>query len=45
MRFPVSFAQQQLWMVDQLEPGVPTYNMPYEMWLSGPLDRDRKSVV
>jgi amino acid adenylation domain-containing protein len=38
MRFPVSFAQQQLWMVDQLEPGVPTYNMPYEMWLSGPLD-------
>jgi amino acid adenylation domain-containing protein len=39
MRFPVSFAQQQLWMVDQLEPGVPTYNMPYEMWLGGPLDR------
>jgi amino acid adenylation domain-containing protein len=40
MRFPVSFAQQQLWMVDQLEPGVPTYNMPYEIWLRGPLDRD-----
>jgi amino acid adenylation domain-containing protein len=38
MRFPVSFSQQRLWFLDQLEPGEPTYNMPYAMWLDGPLD-------
>ena len=38
MRFPVSFAQQRLWFLDQLAPGEPTYNMPYAMWLDGPLD-------
>jgi len=38
MRFPVSFSQQRLWFLDQLDPGEPTYNMPYTMWLDGPLD-------
>lgn len=38
MRFPVSFSQQRLWFLEQLGPGVPTYNMPYAMWLDGPLD-------
>jgi amino acid adenylation domain-containing protein len=38
MRFPVSFPQQRLWFLDQLEPGAPTYNMPYAIWLDGPLD-------
>ena len=38
MRFPVSFSQQRLWFLEQLEPGVPTYNMPYAMWLDGPLN-------
>jgi amino acid adenylation domain-containing protein len=38
MRFPVSFAQQRLWFLDQLAPGEPTYNMPYSFWLDGPLD-------
>ena len=38
MRFPVSFSQQRLWFLDQLAPGEPTYNMPYGMWLDGPLD-------
>jgi amino acid adenylation domain-containing protein len=40
MRFPVSFAQQRLWILDQLEPGEPTWNMPYLFWLDGPLDGD-----
>ena len=38
MRFPASFSQQRLWFLDQLDPGEPTYNMPYAMWLDGPLD-------
>jgi amino acid adenylation domain-containing protein len=40
MRFPVSFSQQRLWFLDQLDPGEPAYNMPYAMWLDGPLDTD-----
>src|SRR5512146_433769 len=38
MRFPVSFAQQRLWFLEQLAPGEPTYNLPYGCWLEGPLD-------
>jgi amino acid adenylation domain-containing protein len=38
MRFPVSFSQQRLWFLDQLSPGEPTYNMPFAIWLAGPLD-------
>ncbi|MFL6162142.1 MAG: amino acid adenylation domain-containing protein [Jatrophihabitantaceae bacterium] len=40
MRYPVSFAQQRLWFLDQLMPGEPTFNMPYAIWLDGPLDAD-----
>jgi amino acid adenylation domain-containing protein len=39
MRFPASFAQQRLWFLEQLDPGEPTWNMPYAIWLDGPLDR------
>jgi amino acid adenylation domain-containing protein len=38
MRFPVSFSQRRLWFIDQLWPGEPTYNMPFAIWLAGPLD-------
>jgi amino acid adenylation domain-containing protein len=38
LRNPLSFAQQRLWFVDQLQPGDPTYNVPAALALAGPLD-------
>ncbi len=35
---PLSFAQQRLWLIDQLEPGSPLYNMPVALRVQGPLD-------
>jgi amino acid adenylation domain-containing protein len=38
-RFPLSFAQQRLWLLDQLHPGQSAYAMPAGLLLDGPLDR------
>ncbi|HEV7919677.1 MAG TPA: amino acid adenylation domain-containing protein [Thermoanaerobaculia bacterium] len=37
---PPSFAQQRLWLLDQLEPGSASYNVPAGAWMRGKLDLD-----
>lgn len=35
--FPVSFNQERLWFLDQLDPGSSTYNMPFDYRIRGSL--------
>lgn len=37
-QLPLSFVQQQLWLLDQLDPGTPAYNMPVALRIKGALD-------
>ncbi len=36
--FPLSFAQQRLWLMDRLEPGSSAYNMPSPLRFRGPME-------
>jgi amino acid adenylation domain-containing protein len=36
--YPLSFTQQQLWLIDQIDPGNLAYNIPFLLRLSGTLD-------
>ncbi len=35
---PLSFAQQRLWLVDQIKPGSPAYNIPLALRLTGAIE-------
>jgi amino acid adenylation domain-containing protein len=37
-RIPLSFGQQRLWFLDQLEPGSRSYNLPLALRITGSLD-------
>ena len=37
-QLPLSFAQERLWFIEQLEPGTPVHNIPAAFRLSGPLN-------
>lgn len=46
-RIPLSFAQQRMWFINQLDPRVPAYNIPAVLRLYGRLDVDalRQALV
>ncbi|MCF8609817.1 amino acid adenylation domain-containing protein [Gordonia sp. HY285] len=37
---PLSFAQQRMWFINQLEPDSAAYNIPLAVWIDGDLDDD-----
>lgn len=39
-RYPLSFAQERLWFMDQLSPGNPFYNVPIAVRVEGELNRE-----
>ncbi|HXS64277.1 MAG TPA: amino acid adenylation domain-containing protein [Streptosporangiaceae bacterium] len=36
--FPASLAQRWMWLLAEMDPGEPTYNIPWALWLDGVLD-------
>ncbi|HEY6350774.1 MAG TPA: amino acid adenylation domain-containing protein, partial [Candidatus Angelobacter sp.] len=37
---PLSYAQQRLWFLEQMDPGSAAYNIPFGLWLKGELRRE-----
>jgi len=35
--FPTSFGQRRMWLLAETDPGEPTYNVAWALWLDGPL--------
>ncbi|MCU1641955.1 MAG: tycC 2 [Nocardia sp.] len=46
-RVPLSLAQQRIWVINQIDPASPAYNMPFGIRLTGELDVDalRQAVL
>ncbi|HEX8079097.1 MAG TPA: amino acid adenylation domain-containing protein [Jatrophihabitans sp.] len=38
--FPTSFGQRRMWLLAQMDPDQPTYNIAWALWLDGDLDLD-----
>jgi amino acid adenylation domain-containing protein len=38
--FPTSFGQRRMWLLAQMDPDQPTYNIAWALWLDGPLEED-----
>jgi amino acid adenylation domain-containing protein len=36
--FPASFAQRQMWLLAEMDPSEPTYNITWALWLDGALE-------
>ena len=36
--FPTSFGQRWMWLLAEMDPGEPTYNITWALWLDGPLE-------
>ena len=43
--WPLSYSQQQLWLIDQWDPGAPTYNVALAFRVRGALDHDALSAA